>query len=75
MSGTVDVRLTWVKGSRTRLTDGTNRYWPDGLRWRWARIAWPDDGWGVPGHGAADSLLLAVESAYSAGQLRAEVVG
>lgn len=46
--------------------DGRYRLWPDqapgSTRWRWALDTWPDDGLGIPTHGACASLALAVEA-------------
>ena len=71
----VDVEVRWGRdnaGNR-RLTDGTFTYfactWTN--RVRWSLIDRPDDGLGIRTHGAADSLLLAIEDAHSIKQLRA----
>ena len=69
-----DVRLRWEKDEDGKpfLTDGKHTYFQClwSARVRWARTTGPDDGWGVPAHGAADSLLLAIEHAHTNDQLR-----
>lgn len=64
-----DITLRFEEG---RLTDGVHVYWRswDGLRIRWARKRWPDDGVGARSHGAAQSLVEAIEDAEQARRVR-----
>ena len=68
------VELRWEKDGDGHpvLTDGKHTFfkclWT--TRFRWSCITSPDDGWGIPAHGAADSLLLAIEHAHRNDQLR-----
>lgn len=71
---TTHVRLRWEKTEEGNpyLSDGRHTYfqclWT--RRVRWACTVTPDDGWGIRAHGAADTLLLAIEDAYEMNQLR-----
>ena len=48
-------RMVWV------CLDGQYSLWEDGLRWRWALREWPDDGCGIPTHGAQPTIEQAVQ--------------
>jgi hypothetical protein len=52
------------------VTDGLHKYWKDEARIRWALRAWPDDGLGVRGHGAAASLEEAQADALACHKIR-----
>lgn len=71
---TTPVRLRWRKDEEgnSSLSDGKHVYfrclWT--RRVRWACIQSPDDGWGIRAHGAADTLLLAIEDAHEMNLLR-----
>jgi len=56
--------LTFTREERSYLIlDGAYRLWPDGPRWRWARAHYPDDGVGLPAHGAQPTLAEAAGAA------------
>ncbi len=52
-------RRVYESGPTVIVKDGY-QFWRDDMPlrppWRWARIEWPDDGFGIAGHGGAMTL-------------------
>lgn len=61
-----------IDGVPGQLVQDGYRFWedPTSAKWRWALITWPDDGHGIPGHGAALTLGAAVDATQRNRRLR-----
>lgn len=71
-----DVKLTRkeIEPGRFILTDGAHLFWAcqRSKKIRWALLDHPDDGIGVRGHGARDTLDEAIRDSQECARLRGE---